>query len=136
MHLIVYAENTEQVGIFMQQVAGESARDYNRRKERSGAFWEGRYQGTMVDSGEYLWECLNYVELNMVRCQAVDHPQEWAWSAYEELMGVRQRNRLLDMDKLLWLLRTQSIQEFRQHLAVSWQERILDQLKRQLAGEL
>jgi hypothetical protein len=55
----------------------------------------------MVDSGEYLWECLNYVELNMVRCGAgpsagsgqVEHPRPWRWSGYEELMGRRNRNR-------------------------------------------
>jgi REP element-mobilizing transposase RayT len=39
-----------------------------------------RYRATMVDSGAYLWECLKYVELNMVRCGVVCHPREWSWS--------------------------------------------------------
>lgn len=77
VHLVVYAADAEQVAVFMQQAAGEFARDYNRRKERRGAFWEGRYHATMVDSGEYLWSCLKYVELNMVRCGVVDHPRDW-----------------------------------------------------------
>jgi hypothetical protein len=66
----------------IQQATGGFARDYNRRKRCSGAFWQGRYHATMVDSGEYLWEGLRYVELNMVRCRALNHPGEWAWSGY------------------------------------------------------
>jgi putative transposase len=86
----------------------------------------------MVDSGDYLWECLNYVELNMVRCGAVKHPREWPWSGYEELMGLRRRNRLLDIEKLLWLLRGSGIEELREHLEVSLAERITkDQVKRE-----
>ena len=48
VHLVVYAQDTEQVALFIQQAAGEFARDYNRRRERSGAFWEGGYHATMV----------------------------------------------------------------------------------------
>lgn len=132
VHLIVHAENCEQVALLMQRAAGESARDYNRRKKRSGAFWEGRYEATMVDSGRYLWECLKYVELNMVRCGAVKHPREWPWSGYEELMGMRRRNRLLDVEKLLWLLRVSQVEEFRACLNRALDEAIAkDQLKRQ-----
>ena len=80
----------------------EFARDDNRRKSRSGSFWEGRYHATMVDSGEYLWQCLKYVELNMVRCGVVGHPRQWEWSGYAELMGGRKRNQLLDAANLLF----------------------------------
>lgn len=41
VHLIAYADNSEQVAVFMQQAAGEFARDYNRRKERSGLPFQG-----------------------------------------------------------------------------------------------
>ena len=52
VHLVAYAERSDQVARLMQQASGEFARDSNRRKSRSGAFWEGRYHATMVDSGE------------------------------------------------------------------------------------
>jgi putative transposase len=131
-HLIVYAEQACRISDLMQQAAGEFARDYNRRKRRSGAFWEGRYHATMVDTGEYLWECLRYVELNMVRCGAVKHPAEWEWSGYSELMGWRRRNRLLDLEKLMWLLRCSDADEFRKNFKVSLEEAIAnDELKRQ-----
>lgn len=37
VHLIVYAEQSESIARLMQQAAGEFAREYNRRKGRSGA---------------------------------------------------------------------------------------------------
>ena len=42
VHVIAYAEDPEAIATLMQQAAGELARDYNRRKGCSGAFWEGR----------------------------------------------------------------------------------------------
>lgn len=126
VHLLVYAQQTDQVGKLMQEAAGRLASDYNRRKRRSGAFWEGRYQATMVGSGEYLWECLKYIELNMVRCGVVEHPADWAWSGYGELMGWKKRNRLLDVGKLLWLLRCGEVAELRTHRDAALSEAILN----------
>ena len=51
VHLTLWNEEPKKVSLFMQEVAGEFARDYNRRKNRSGAFWEGRYWATMVEGG-------------------------------------------------------------------------------------
>ncbi len=132
VHLLVFAEDTTAVATMMQQAAGEFARDYNRRKHRSGAFWEGRYHVTMVDSGGYLWDCFQYVELNMVRCGAVSHPSQWEWSGCRELIGLRKRNRLLNLEKLLELSGATSIEEFREHFLHGIQERIRkDCLERQ-----
>jgi putative transposase len=132
VHLVVFSDYVEQIARFMQRAAGAFAQDYNRRKNRSGAFWEGRYHATIVDSGSYFWECLKYVELNMVRCGAVKHPREWEWSGYQELMGQRRRHRLLDVSKLLYLLRGPSLDDFRKHFEHALAESIAkNQVKRQ-----
>lgn len=72
-----------------------TARQYNRRKGRAGAFWEGKYHATAIESGLHLWRCLRYVDLNMVRAGKVEHPSGWRWCGYDELMGMRQRYRIL-----------------------------------------
>jgi len=84
----------------MDLAAGATARHYNRRKRRSGAFWEGKYHATAIESGVHLWRCLRYVDLNMVRAGKVTHPMQWRWCGYDELMGLRQRYRLIDFDAL------------------------------------
>ena len=44
-----------------------------------------------MEDGDYLWQCLCYIELNMVRCGVVAHPRDWAWVGYHEIMGIAHR---------------------------------------------
>jgi putative transposase len=85
----------------MQFVEGRSAQQYNRRKKRKGAFWEDRYFCTMIQNGRSLWNCLRYIDLNMVRAGVVAHPSEWQWCGYNEFMGFHGRCRILDIPTLL-----------------------------------
>lgn len=58
LDLLVDATERLEVSGFMRQVADEFARAYNRRKHRNSAFWGDNYQATLVEGGQYLWECL------------------------------------------------------------------------------
>ena len=40
----------------------------------------------------------------MVRAGAVSHPNEWAWCGYHEIVGKRQRYRLLNIKRLVEFL--------------------------------
>jgi putative transposase len=116
----------------MREVASEFARAYNRRKRRTNAFWGDNYHATLVEEGEYLWQCLCYIELNMVRCGVVKHPRDWPWVGYHEIMGSRRRYRLIDVDRLCWRLRADNVEAVRQHLIASLAERIArDEVKRE-----
>ena len=110
IHLIVSDDNGNDYSIpkAMQLIAGRSGQEYNRRKDRKGAFWEDRYHATAIESGEHLWRCLVYVDLNMVRAGVVDHPSEWKWSGYHEIQEPKRRYRLIDHDKLRGLLNADS----------------------------
>lgn len=55
----------------------------------------------MIEDGEHLLNCLRYVDMNMVRCGVVKHPQAWRWCGYDELVGVRKRYRIIDVERLL-----------------------------------
>ncbi len=132
VHLVVWAESPESVSCLLHDAAGEFAREFNRRKKRSGAFWEGRYQVTMVEGGGYLEHCLVYLDLNMVRCGVVRHPSEWDWTGYSELMGLKKRNRLLDLKKLLELVGGTDGAAFRRHYEELVADRIAkDEMKRE-----
>jgi putative transposase len=132
VHLLAFAAEEGQISGFVKKADGEYAQDYNRLKHRSGAFWEGRFHSTMVDTGEYLFRCIQYIELNMVRCGVVRHPAEWRWSGYAELMGLRRRWRLLDVERVLSLLGTDDLTSFRNNLNNGLAEAIQkDQLRRE-----
>jgi len=116
----------------MQKLEGEFAEYYNLRKKRSGAFWGGRYWCTMVESGQYIRNCMRYVDLNMVRAGVVRHPSDWQWCGYQELVGERQRYRLLDIREVLNLWEYDAVDRFRTDYRRTIAEAIQ---KRQLSRE-
>ena len=101
VHLLGMCKRLSDLSRFMQHLEGEFADYYNRRKRRCDAFWGDRFNCTMIDGGEHLWNCLSYIDLNMVRAGVVSHPNEWAWCGYHEIFGKRQRYRLLDIKRLV-----------------------------------
>lgn len=124
VHLLVDAAERLEVSGFMREVASEFARAYNQRKGRSNAFWGDNYHATLVEDGQYLWQCLCYVELNMVRCGVVRHPSEWEWNGYREIIGARKRYRVIDAERLCWRLGAENLCEVRKNLDESLRERI------------
>ena len=102
VHMLLTSKGTDDaVSSFMQALEGEFALFYNRRKKRTGAFWGGRFHATMIDSGEYLWRCMRYIDLNMVRAGVVKDPAEWNWTGYGEIVGLRTRYRVVNIPEIL-----------------------------------
>ena len=69
----------------IQLVAGRTAQEYNRRKNRNGALWQDRYHATAISSDRHLIQCIVYIDLNMVRAGVVAHPSEWDYGGYNEI---------------------------------------------------
>lgn len=44
--------------------------------------WEGRYRSHLVQTEEYWFSCLRYIELNPVRAGMVATPDGYTWSSY------------------------------------------------------
>lgn len=113
IHLIAIDNgNPKAIPSTMQYVAGRTGQEYNQRKNRKGAFWQGRYHATAIESGDHLWRCLVYVDLNMVRAGAVDHPSQWKWCGFNEIQTPKKRYRLIDHDQLRTLLNVKSHEVF------------------------
>jgi putative transposase len=81
-------------------IAARTAQEYNRRKRRTGAFWEDRYHSTAIEDGEHLLRCLVYIDLNMVRAGVVSHPSEWPHGGYNEIQTPRRKNVIIAYDRL------------------------------------
>ena len=105
IHLLVAGDDDRDViPNSIKLIAGRTGQEYNQRKNRKGAFWEDRYHATAVESGEHLFQCLVYIDLNMVRAGAVDHPSEWPFCGYNEIQQPRSKNKLIDYERLRTLL--------------------------------
>jgi putative transposase len=126
VHILAWAPRLSNVSAMMHWLQGAVAQDFNRRTTREGSFWRGRFQPTLVQSGEHLGRCLIYLDLNMVRAGMVLHPSEWRFGGHQELSGIRQRYRCLDQEKLREFIGIPSPDRFRQ-----WYRESLDQRIRQ-----
>jgi putative transposase len=63
-------------------------RYFNRRHERTGTLWEGRFRSCLVESAAFVLACYRYVESNPVRAGMVGHPEAYPWSSYAANSGV------------------------------------------------
>jgi putative transposase len=113
IHLLVYDDNAQ--GLIpksMQLIAGRVGQEFNQRKKRKGAFWEDRYHATIVEDGDHLIRCIVYIDMNMVRAGAVDHPEQWRHGGYIEIQSPRRKCILIDYNILSRLAGFDDFQRF------------------------
>ncbi len=112
IHLLVYDRAGDSaVARSMQLVQGATGQAYNRRRGRRGAFWQDRHHAVAVDTNDYLWRCLIYIDLNMVRARIVSHPGKWCVGGYNEIQHPRSRYRIIDLEQLAELTECSTVQE-------------------------
>jgi putative transposase len=100
-HLLLKVLRAARISTFMRHLEGEFAAYYNRLKHRRGTFWSERYHATLIEDGCHFWNCMYYIDLNMVRAGVVDHPRHWSWCGYQELAGLRLRYCITKLQELL-----------------------------------
>jgi len=118
IHLLVYSKGSTEISKSMQLIAGRTAQEFNFRNKRKGAFWEDRYHAVAIDTETYLFHCMVYIDLNMVRAAAVDHPSQWDVSGYNEIQDAEIDEPIIDIDQLAEFSNVATYEEFRKlHLA-------------------
>ncbi len=105
IHLLVYDNDGKNIiPDSIKLTAGRTAQEYNIRKKRKGAFWEDRYHATAVETNQHLIRCIVYIDLNMVRAGAVEHPSKWEFCGYNEIQKPKIRKGIIDFEILMDLL--------------------------------
>jgi putative transposase len=82
VHLLLTPEREECCARLFKRLGLLHTQYTNRRYQRSGTLWEGRFRSCLVQSDFYLLACYRYIELNPVRAGMVAQPGEYAWSSY------------------------------------------------------
>jgi putative transposase len=111
IHLLCADRGNDEIPRSLQLIEGRVAQEFNFRKKRRGAFWEDRYHATAVQPDGHLARCFTYIDLNMVRAHAVEHPREWEVSGYHEIQHPPQRRRIIDFPVLMRLLSVDTSKE-------------------------
>ncbi len=88
------------LSLLMQHINGVYTQAFNRRHNKVGHLFQGRFKAILVDRDAYLLEVCRYVELNPVRARMVKQPQQWAWSSYRAHTGEVPAPKWLDSEGL------------------------------------
>ena len=94
----------------MRQLNGVYTQYYNRRHNRVGHVYQGRYKAILVEKEAYLLELCRYVVLNPIRAHMIKDMGDWSWSSYLAMTGKTSAPDWLETD---WLLGHFSLQRKR-----------------------
>ena len=85
----------------MRQINSSYTQAYNRRHEKIGHLFQGRYKSILIEEDAYLMEVCRYVDLNPIRAGIIADPKAWPWSSYSCHIGATASPDWLHSEKLL-----------------------------------
>ncbi|MBU0693310.1 MAG: transposase [Candidatus Omnitrophica bacterium] len=56
---------------------------YNKKRNKTGHLFQGRFKSLLVDQDSYFLELTRYIHLNPVKAKIVDLPQKYKWSSFK-----------------------------------------------------
>ncbi len=65
----------------MRNIQSGFARWFNRNNNRRGRFWADRFKSVYLENEAAVLDCMLYVELNPVRADLIERPEEWRGSS-------------------------------------------------------
>ena len=114
-HLLVRAKEELDTSRFMQKLLTGYTMYFNKKNERTGALFQGKFKATHVDEDRYLKYLVSYIHLNPVklidpkwkengiknRSQAKQYLEKYRYSSYIDFLGQkRPESSLLSPDAL------------------------------------
>jgi REP element-mobilizing transposase RayT len=85
----------------MRQLNGMYTQRFNRKHNRVGHVFQGRFKSIVVDKDAYLLELSRYIVRNPVAADIVKHVKDWKWSSYRATVDMVQSPSFLTIN---WLL--------------------------------
>jgi putative transposase len=103
LHLVATPSDERSLPATLQAVGRYYVLYFNRRHQRTGTLWEGRYRATVIEAEHYLLLASRYVELNPVRAGLAEAPGSYVWSSYNHHVGLTVDSLVTD-HALYWAL--------------------------------
>lgn len=89
VHLLLTPTDAHECAGLMKELSQTYAHYFNRKYNRTGTLWEGRFRSCLVESARYVLACYRYIELNPVRAGLVAYAALYPWSSHAANAGVR-----------------------------------------------
>ncbi len=85
-HLLLETKR-ENLSYFMRQINGNYAIYFNRKQERSGPLWKGRYKSWYIVHEEYLKYTIKYIEYDPIKANLAFFPSEYPHTLSAAILG-------------------------------------------------
>jgi len=72
---------------------------YNKKYNRSGGIYEGRYSAWEIGDTRHYYQLLKYIAENPVKAGIVKKPRDYRWSAHLDIIA--SRNQIVDVTRTL-----------------------------------
>ena len=103
IHLLATPQGGDGLSRTMQAVGRRYVPAHNRRHERTGTLWAGRFRATVIEAERHWLACRVYVELAPVRAGLATEAAAYPWSTAAHHAGLR-RDALITPHPLDWQL--------------------------------
>jgi len=100
-HLLATPETANGLSTMMQAVGRRYVQYFNKRHQRTGTLWEGRYRAALLQPERYLLNCKVLIDLNPVRAGLVARALDYSWSSHGHYVG-HHVDKLLTPHALYW----------------------------------
>jgi REP element-mobilizing transposase RayT len=95
---------------------GSYALRFNKKYNRVGPLFQGRYKAILVDQDNYALQVVKYIHLNPLKAKMVEKLEDYKWSSYPAYIGKVKPPKFLKTDFILGqfnLSKNKSINAFR-----------------------
>ena len=103
LHLLATPHDAIGLGRMMQWIGRHYVPYFNRKYQRAGTLWQGRFKASVVEPHRYLMLCSRYIELNPVRAGLAASAADYPWSSYAHHVGIRSDPMITD-HAMFWAL--------------------------------
>lgn len=100
IHLILEITNETPISKVVHYIAASYALYFNKKYDRIGHLFQGRFKSILVEKDNYLLELSRYLHLNPVKAGLVKRPEDYIWSSYSIYLG-RRRDLLINTKFIL-----------------------------------
>ncbi len=103
VHLLVSPLDESGLGRMMQWIGRHYVPWFNRKYQRSGTLWQGRFKASVIDAESYFLLCCRYIEMNPLRVELATSLTDYPWSSYAHHAGLASSSLITD-HPLYWAL--------------------------------
>lgn len=89
-HLLLHQKTKDGISKLMKQISNAYTQYFNKRYQRVGPLFQGKFKASKIDTDEYILHLSRYIHLNPIGRGA--SLAEFEWSSYLDYLGKEKRN--------------------------------------------